>query len=120
VSGSAEEEVGAHHRTAEHRLKRSGNGSGHTRDADDPIATLMTADMKSRGTSNSRAVGRADHQGRFSGERHYRSAVLQQPLDGGAGEFGGVAGGEFAFDVFAVRVDGVCAEAEPVGDPARG
>jgi len=120
VSGSAEEEVGAHRRAAHHRLKRSRNGSGRTRDADDPIATLVTADTKNRGTSDSRAVGRADHQERFSGERHYCSAVLQQPLDGGAGKFGGVAGGEFAFDVFAVRVDGVCAEAEPVGDPAGG
>jgi len=37
-------------------------------------------------------------------------AALEHPLDSGAGELGGGADGELAFDVFAVRVDGVGAE----------
>ena len=45
-------------------------------------------------------------------------AILQDPLNSGAGEFGGGADVELTFDVFAMGVDRVCAEKKPCGNLA--
>lgn len=46
------------------------------------------------------------------------SAILQDPLNSAAGEFGGGADVELTFDVFAMGIDRVCAEKKPCGNLA--
>src|SRR5689334_20403699 len=52
--------------------------------------------------------------------RRAELAILQHPLDGGAVQFSGVAGAQFALNVFPMGVDGVGAKMKLAGDRSGG